>query len=219
MIAPTGEDIDIQIDLRGSWAAVRDQGKRNSCLACATSDAHTYSHARTRPLSAEFLYYKAVQLMPGAKPENGLTFLAAAQALQDTGQPDERVWPYQKNQPVPWVPPPIKKSWHGTMISGAGVAEIVASLNARQPVVLGIKLTPGFLSPGPPYIIKAIGRGAGGHAVLVVGWAKSVQLGQLLLIRNSWGPGWGDLGCAWLATAYLTNNLIGCRTVHPLKTP
>ena len=40
------------------------------------------------------------------------------------------------------------------------------------------------------------------HAVLVVG-ADDVAGSRHLLIRNSWGGGWGSGGYGWLPVAYL----------------
>lgn len=216
MIGPSGSDIDIEIDLRGVLPPVRDQRQRNSCLACATSDAHAHSHVRDHPLSAEFLFFHAAQLMPGANGNNGLTFAAAEQALRDSGQPDEGDWPYQDTQPDPWAPPTVGRCWHGSMTSALGVPGIVASLKSQKPVVLGISMTTGFLNPAKPYVVSAVGMGIGRHAVLAVGLGKNTAKGSILLIRNSWGIGWGNLGHAWLEIGYLADKLIGYQSVSAL---
>ncbi len=43
----------------------------------------------------------------------------------------------------------------------------------------------------------------GPHAVTVVGYRTSGPRGRELLIKNSWGPDWGDGGYAWLSEATL----------------
>ncbi len=45
----------------------------------------------------------------------------------------------------------------------------------------------------------------GGHAVAVVGWDDD---GESLVIRNSWGRGWGDSGYGTISRAYLDRYLI-----------
>ncbi|MGB3624695.1 MAG: hypothetical protein WA989_02640, partial [Henriciella sp.] len=59
------------IDLRSSFKPVRTQGARMSCLACAATDAHAHMAASAEPFSAEYLFYHAVQNMPGADPSRG----------------------------------------------------------------------------------------------------------------------------------------------------
>jgi C1A family cysteine protease len=37
----------------------------------------------------------------------------------------------------------------------------------------------------------------GGHAVALVGYRPNE-----FIVRNSWGPGWGDKGCAYASSGY-----------------
>lgn len=207
-----------RVDLRSEWDTVRDQGYRNSCLACATSDAHAHGHKRRQPLSAEFLFFHAGQLMPGKNVAAGLTFAVVDQALQAEGQPDEAEWPYTKTQPSPWTPPAVSQRWYGSLASTAiDIRLIIQTLETQRPMVLGVRLTPAFLAlMTAPYIIPAAGAGFGGHAVLAIGLADHPTHGSLILVRNSWGAGWGENGCGWLCTDYLNDKLIGYRVVRPL---
>jgi len=212
----SGSDaLHVEIDLRASLGGVRDQGTRNSCLSCAASDAHMHLHALTHALSAEFLYHHAGLLMPGGNGTRGLSFSAVDQTLKLDGQPSELECPYQATDSNPWVPPNISKLWHGKLSDGAGqITEIVESVRQRQPVVIAIQLTGDFLGVNsPPYIVATGGPAFGGHAVLAVGLGIDQSHGNLVLIRNSWGSGWGDSGHAWLASDYLANNMIGFRKV------
>jgi C1A family cysteine protease len=50
----------------------------------------------------------------------------------------------------------------------------------------------------------------GGHAVLAVGYDDEISMGEdtgALLIRNSWGPKWGDGGYGWLPYHYVLKGL------------
>lgn len=214
-----GTDVlDVRVDLRSAWSAVRDQGSRSSCLACATSDAHAHSHERRQPLSAEFLFFQAGQLMPGKNVAAGLTFSAIEGALKTEGQPDEAEWPYANTQPSPWLPPAVTQRWYGSLTSIAtDIQSITTSIEGQRPVILGVRLTAAFLTlTAAPYIIPAAGKGVGGHAVLAIGLANHPAHGSLILVRNSWGAKWGEQGSGWLSTDYLNDKLIGYRLVDPL---
>lgn len=207
--------ITASIDLRGLWAGVRDQGHRPTCLACAASDGHSAAHALDHHLSAEYLFYHGTQQMPLKDPGDGLTFEVAHSALIANGQPSELEWPYQLSMPDPWLPPPVKKLWFGELSGFTTVASIFDVLAQGAPVVLGVRIVAGFLNvQTPPHVIDPSGPGAGGHAVLAVGIGRrsSAANDDLLLIRNSWGPLWGEGGYAWLPVEYLSDKLIGGRS-------
>jgi hypothetical protein len=211
----TASQISIEVDLRSKFPAIRDQGPRSTCLACAASDAHTQAHALLEPLSVEFLFYHAAQSMPGKDGAGGITFEAARDALQNPGQPLERAWPYQYTQPMPWVVPPVSRCWRAEADISTVVAtrNIVGHLKTYQPVVLGIKLTAKFINPPSTGVVPAGANGFGGHAVLAVGLGRRRSGTVFFLIRNSWGKAWGKDGYAWLPSRYLTDKLIGTFTI------
>jgi len=215
----TSSEIDVEIDLRVKCPPVRDQGKRSTCLACAASDAHMQTHSLREALSAEFLFYHAAQHMPGKDARQGITFQAAREALRTPGQPLEREWPYHAVQPNPWTPPVGSAFWRGdcSISITRPATEIAKFLRQDCPVVLGIKLTLDFIKVrATPAIISARGIGFGGHAVLAVGLGRLKTGPTLLLVRNSWGEGWGDRGYAWLPSRYLAKKLIGYGAISAL---
>ncbi len=209
--------IVVEADVRGAWTGVRDQGARPTCLACAVSDAHAQAHGLEHPLSAEFLFYAGFKRAPFLNAANGLTLGAADEALRRDGQPNELEWPYQAKTPDPWTPPSLTEFWFGGLDqSAADGASVADALRAGMPVVLGLRLVPGFNRvQKAPYIIETAGSPIGGHGVLGVGLGASVEGGaiDLVLIRNSWGFRWGFGGHAWLPLTYLNDKLIGSRTL------
>ena len=46
------------------------------------------------------------------------------------------------------------------------------------------------------------------HAVIAVGFGE-VGMQRAILIRNSWGPGWGLGGYAWLTENYVQPRVFG----------
>jgi hypothetical protein len=138
---------------------------------------------------------------------------AAAAALSQEGQPFETEWAYQPAQlyPPAWAPPPNVGTLHrATMsIQGAVVDGICQALDAGCTAILGLVITDGFWVPDAAGIVPLrepdIERG--GHAVLAVGHGRCEDATRLILVRNSWGNGWGLNGHAWLPEAYLARQL------------
>ena len=90
-----------------------------------------------------------------------------------------------------------------------GFDGVVGALDAGAPVVLGLIITDAFFRPDAsgsvPDVAPDVERG--GHAVLAVGHGTDTSGKPALLIRNSWGEGWGLGGHAWLSRVYIERQL------------
>lgn len=75
----------------------------------------------------------------------------------------------------------------------ASVAMARAYVLEHGPIVLGIPWLTGMDKPDKDGTIHASGRTLGGHAILCSGYRS-----KHFRLLNSWGPGWGDRGHAWL---------------------
>lgn len=178
-------------------------------MAMSTSDMHMVAHSKSEPLSAEALVHYAVKHQPGGVLGSGLTIGATAQALQSDGQPLEVDFPYG----VPIAPadlPGTHQHWFGELVphSTTALSEISVHIGNGDPVLLIIRLTEEFFCPKVPWIISDPGLGFALHAVVGAGTGVDQDGGPLFLIRNSWGPQWGDGGYVWLHGAYLSLNLV-----------
>lgn len=204
--------IEPAVDLRPSLLPVRHQGRRQSCLAFASSTAHEHQALSAEHLCVEYLYFHAVARTPGQNPRAGTSMAAAAAALADEGQPIESAWPYTSDQLTPWTPPPIMSTLYKTFMTPDALdfAGVIAALDAAAPVVLGLVITDAFYRPDEAGRVqeRAPDIERGGHAVLTVGYGIDTEAGEpALLIRNSWGSGWGQGGYAWLPRAYVDRQL------------
>lgn len=176
-------------------------------------------HDLNSPLSAEYLFYRSAGYMPNGDVSNGITFESVGAALKLHGQPCETEWPYQPTEPKPWISPAITKVWtaESRMGTDSWIKAVDQLIATETPFVLAVRLTGGFMNvAGPLYAIPSAGQGFGGHAVLVVGVGSDTAGETYLLIRNSWGAGWGDEGHAWLPMKYLSDKLLGFCHLAPV---
>lgn len=203
--------IAIKTDLRHLLGPVRDQGARPTCLAFAASDGHAALRGGT-PLSCEYAYFNA-QRRGRRAPYEGATLSTMLDTLRLDGQPAESGWPYLDVVPDDgWRPPAMTGPCFGRKGGPAAIdlASILASLDAERPVMLLSSLSTSFFQPSGEGIVDPANDELPDpslrHAILAVG--HGLANGQsAILVRNSWGAGWGVEGHAWLTEKFLKPRL------------
>jgi hypothetical protein len=205
--------VDIICDLRAEFGAARDQTPRPTCMAFAASDAHAGLRPGWEPLSAEWAYYHAVR-RDGGNPEDGATLTSMLKVLEVDGQPPEVEWPYIA-KPIRdlegWRPPKgVARLFRrdGNFVT-ATLDEIIAHLSYSIPVLVTMQLSDAFYMPDSHGIIDSAERPdpKRKHAIVAVGHGVRASE-RMVLIRNSWGPGWGLGGYAWLTESDLAPRLL-----------
>lgn len=210
--------VQILADLRNEMEAIRDQGRRPTCLAFATSGVHRWAHAHNVELCAEWLYYFAVRQDAGSI-DGGATLTATREVLISKGQPDELFWPYTNQEPnrSTWCPPigdpNVRTCESGSRLGNPDIWR--KELESGVPIVVGIMisdvwaLTPNFIGGEAvfPEDTDSLER-ANGHAVVLVGHGL-VQGHPYFLVRNSWGLNWGWGGHGWISEKYLVRRFAG----------
>lgn len=201
-------DLIVRKDLRAKFGPVRDQGRRPTCLAFATSACHEHAHSRQTAFSVEWLYFQAVR-RGGEGPDDGVSPSHVCVSLAEDGQPLEEAWPYQTQRVEPWSPPgevgDVFRAEEAP--SSLDFSDIIATVETERPVVLGLYVGSTFYTPAKNGAEACILDDAtppdpeSGHAVLAVG-TGSIGGVEAVLVRNSWGEKWGVKGHAWLPATY-----------------
>lgn len=203
-------------DLRPLFGPARDQNPRPTCLAFAASDAHAVARGLPfDPLSAEWAYYHAVR-RDGGTPDGGATLSGMLDGVRLDGQPIEAAWPYINGpdpDPATWAPPlGVTELFRrdSAVQAACSVGEVVAPLGAGSPVLLVMTISDAFYLPSSDGIVAAAEPPDPErvHAVLAVGHGRLDGSAEAILVRNSWGPDWGEDGHAWLHEAYLALRLL-----------
>ena len=205
--------IMIHKDLRAKFGAARDQDPRPTCMAFAASDAHAGARPGWEPLSVEWAYYHALR-REGGQPHQGTKFSTMLRTMRDDGQPVETCWPYINSMFTDlsaWEPPssadPLFRRDNEPL--AATISELIDGLDRDTPVLFTMSISSAFYLPTPDGVIAGneVLMPMRVHALVAVGYGNRGS-DRFVLVRNSWGPGWGLAGHAWIETAYLAPRLL-----------
>jgi hypothetical protein len=203
-------------DLSSQLGTARDQGRRPTCVAFATSDLHAaVRDPAFSQLSVEYLYYHACKLVSPFDPHTGVTLDQILKAVETDGQPEEVHWPYLPQLPtdlITYRPPSIAGTIYrrsGHLIHAPAVDGINQELSQDRPSMLVFRSTLGFLTAlaGNPVNWTSTDQMLSPHAVVAVAMGDNGDE-RFVRVRNSWGVGWAEGGHAWLSEEYVQKTFI-----------
>jgi len=221
-------------DLRPWCSEIEDQGALGSCTAHAGVGLIEYYERKafgTHIDASRLFLYKVTRNLLGWTGDTGAFIRTTMGAMVLFGVPPEKYWPYiiadfdkepsafcyafgQNYQAIRYY----RLDPLGTL-SKTLLQRIKAYLAAKMPSMFGFTVfssirqasTTGkipFPCPGE--------RILGGHAVVAVGYDDGMKIKNTicgrettgaLLIRNSWGTGWGENGYGWLPYEYVLQGM------------
>ena len=230
------KSLPASVDLREWCSPIEDQGQIGSCTAHAGAGIIEYYERKSfgRHIDASRLFlYKVTRNLMKMKGDTGAYLRTTMGAMVLFGVPPEDYWPYTDDEKGFDQEPPafcyafaqnyqaLKYFRHDP--SGTRGEEILKKvktyLSKGHPAMFGFTVynsieqanhTGRIPFPSPKERIE------GGHAVAVVGYDDKIKIknkyGKIetigaLLIRNSWGKGWGEEGYGWLPYEFILRGL------------
>lgn len=208
-----------KVDLRSFMSPVEQQGETNSCAANATAGAYEYLVKRhmgedAYDVSRLFIYYNARAIDdPNNIQDEGSVLQSVIESLKEHGACSEETWAFDEEAVNE---EPSEEAYEEAKQFLIEETELVPTdLNAWKtalaeghPIIFGVKLFGSFdkhKKPGlvpNPSPVEAGRESHGGHAMLCVGYSDP---DQVFIVRNSWGPDWGDKGYCYVPYRYLMN--------------
>jgi len=222
-------------DLRAWCPPIENQGSLGSCTANAGVALIEFFERKAfgNHIDASRLFlYKATRNLLGWTGDTGAYLRTTMAAMALFGAPPERYWPYDISKYE--IEPPAFCYAFGQNFQSLTYYRLdppgttKATLLARIKLLIASKMPPMFGFTVYNSISQAGSSGkipypapgdtvAGGHAVVAIGFDDGMKIKNTkpgspeytgaILIRNSWGTGWGDSGYGWLPYEYVLKGL------------
>ena len=207
-----------KVDLRPQCPKeVYDQGQLGSCTANAIAAALEFDQMKqalkTFTASRLFIYYNERVMEGTVKSDSGAQIRDGIKSVGSLGACPETDWAYDIAKFAEKPPQPaFKDAPLGKALQYERVPQVLSQMKgclaAGYPFVFGFTVYESFESdavaksgvvPMPAPTEKVLG----GHAVVAVGYDDSTQR---FIVRNSWGPGWGQNGYFEMPYLYVTSS-------------
>lgn len=210
------------VDIRNLCPPVYDQGQEGSCTANAGCAARAMLLGnKALMLSRAFLYYQERYLEGTTNSDSGASLRDTCRATQMYGICEESYMPYAttnfRTAPSTAAKQNALKYKVSSYTRLSTLSDIKTMLYTnKKPVIIGMEVFQSMESdtvaktgklPTPANTEQMLG----GHAVLVVGYVdttptKTNPSSGYLIVRNSWGPNWGDKGYFYMPYEYFNKH-------------
>jgi C1A family cysteine protease len=235
-VLSTPASLPVKIDLRAWCAPIEDQGALGSCTANAGVGMIEFYEKKAYGVwldASRLFLYKATRNLLGWTGDTGAYLRTTMGAMALFGVPPEKYWPYKiasfDTEPTAFLYA-FAQSFQalnyyrldpvGTTPTNL-LSQIKTNLAGNLPSMFGFTVYDSIsqangAGKGKIPFPCSTDKVAGGHAIMAIGYDDTLAIKNTnggktttgaLLIRNSWGTSWGDMGYGWLPYEYVLKGL------------
>jgi C1A family cysteine protease len=219
------DELPPAVDLREYFLEVEDQFELPTSAAHACTALVQYferrAHGRVLRPARLMLHQNAIRIAGSVSSAGGVDLRATLKAMVHCGIGPERYWPYEcarlAERPDAFLFS-FREPYAGVRYfriderkaSGRETLDNLRGLLAAGfPACFGMSVPDSLTADGQIAYRPTFDVSLGGQALVAVGYDDRWLRGSrgALLIRSSWGPGWGDNGYGWLPYAFVEERL------------
>lgn len=206
-----------KVDLRQFFTPIKNQGELGACSAFALVGIYEYilrkNHKQDNDLSEAFVYYNVRRMMDTVGEDSGSSLYNVVVSMGTEGVCAEHYCPYTDKVDMPQ---PSAEAYEDAL-----QRKIVKALNVQKdinhiksavaegyPVAVSLKIfesfepVAGFVSRPSEEEVES--NQSGNHAMVVCGYSDEEKI---FIVRNSWGPKFGDQGYCYIPYSYFEDFL------------
>lgn len=207
---------DLSVD--PSQPPIYNQGELGSCTAQAIASAIQFERRDQKAKkdfipSRLFIYFNERVMEGSVLYDSGAMIRDGIKSVVSLGVCDEEKWPYniEKFTRKPRLTCYKEALKHKTVLYRRVPRDLISFKSAiyeRNLVIFGFAVYESFMGQytsetGVATLPGSNEKLLGGHAVAAVGWNDNTGH---IIVRNSWGEGWGSNGFFYLPYEYITND-------------
>jgi C1A family cysteine protease len=201
------------IDLRNSFAPIRDQGQQGSCASFAVASVIEYLRHDSNRYSPAFLYWNARQAVNSTDKDSGASLYDVIKTAVQKGDCTEDLMPYN---PDIYDASPTSTAFDEAMDCRILEAETVklnlddikSALSDGYPVIVAVRIFDSFSETNSGFVHLPSDEelsngdrkdGHASHAMVVCGFSDKEKI---FVVRNSWGTRFGVDGYCYIPYSY-----------------
>jgi C1A family cysteine protease len=218
---PNLDGVPTKVDLREHCSTVENQTTLGSCTANAAAGALEYLEIKKGNVGEKFenfsrlyVYYNMREIQGTLNEDSGGTMRDTMKALNKLGACDELLWGYDvekfRTKPIDECYKDAENHKISEYSRLETFPDMVKCLADGFPFVFGFMVYTQFEGPqvAKTGVLQMPTPGEefrGGHAVCAVGYNMDEKT---ILVRNSWGEGWGQDGYFTMPFSYISSPML-----------